>query len=1410
MARTLSNTPAAVYQRQRRERLAREAAAAPPPVDPRAVAAANLIATRYRERLAARYTQVPGRLTPTVNVTSFTGVTRALRMLRPAGASNVQIIMNDRRVPGRRIIMRRFPLNRFGAAMPAERYNTSVVNFNYEFTQVIIDAQGEVEESFKIDDTGSRTVRAGSYSYSFYFGGTAAADWTRETTQMIDRIQTISYKSKNENCVLACMQALYGRVLMCAKVGAKLSTPDVTHRVAPSKLFKTIREMYKLPKGPIAVSRARHIIEDLDLGAVPIFADSELREIDGDRLLTHQEAEAAQSGPGIFIVHKDHCTRFIKITNMTTCIACQRKYVKLDGHDCKPGCAKVKEALLPNSTPRATLICYDLETRSIRNKYTSSYNLDANGKVVGPPMLEYEQQATCLSFWGREGDAERVTMEAATEILDDRCYVGIDCVERFLDWLYDEAFCGRPKILKAHNASRFDSFFVIQTIQSVPKFASHFKYKDIITKGSKVVTFSWLGHEFQDSSLHLTGKLETVCANYKAPIQKQKSTSSGADSMELCLRYPTLGPQDFLGKLSHDELREYKTYCLIDSVALFQTMRAYDDSMRTLIYKLISPDYGPVTKKNTNRVTKILLKPTAPGVVKAINKLVNYEAMKSGDYWAPDDRCFRMIQKCVIGGISHVGHSGKHAYGIKSYDATSLYPTTLISHEGQEEFEDKFEPSFPKGPAIETTIWVRGKIGFYHIKNISVPRQEDRDRLKIGCIPGRMDDGRLDWAALDFPEAHVGSVDMETMEKNGYVFEVVSGIYWEESWMPFEAIVKPFMVEKIRQDWLAKNDTENYNPALREACKLILNSLYGALLDQGENKSIEDITDTAGMDHVGTRIVYNDRILLKSKVVKEFNNSIQFGAWVLVLSRQVVQGYANLIGRHNIVVTETDSFYVAENAVMTLEESRHPVWRMGNNFGNLKLEHEGLVDMIAAAKKCYSALKAASARDISPGKTLVYSLRDGTPERTVKVVDAAGDKVIVRLDDYDSEVHARDLYVHKCAFKGMSNPIREDFVHLLNHGHVTKIAQNFSRTLFVNNQRTGIHIGFRAKTARQDSRNTYKLYTHCTASGPVSTETIREAPGAPEVKEPAPARPAPAPVEVEVQPYTETVNIDNVKRLLSLTRAELAEALRKEFDDDYEEDVVRNGRAYADKRRADKEKGKLSNVKKYCQTMVKSNGILEVKYGYAKIKGTDLRRTNGRLYSVGSAMQGMPATVRGFLLEGIEAHDHDMVNAHPTIALQIAREHGLATPTLERFVSNRAEFLATTGASKVACLVMLNKDSESRNRHPLVRRLGEEFRSIQAAVFSGHGTKYHHIIHDNRENMKGSYLNQELCARENMILQHVLESVGHAKVSFLAFDGMMLSERVPLSRLNELTSQWGIKWSIKAHSQELSQTLRGH
>ena len=72
-------------------------------------------------------------------------------------------------------------------------------------------------------------------------------------------------------------------------------------------------------------------------------------------------------------------------------------------------------------------------------------------------------------------------------------------------------------------------------------------------------------------------------------------------------------------------------------------------------------------------------------------------------------------------------------------------------------------------------------------------------------------------------------------------------------------------------------------------------------------------------------------------------------------------------------------------------------------------------------------------------------------------------------------------------------------------------------------------------------------------------------------------------------------------------------------------------------------------LKKFCDNAIKANG--EIKRLY-KFTGTNTWGPGGegcgRLFSVGTGIQGMPKAIRGFLLDGITS-DIDMANAHPVI-----------------------------------------------------------------------------------------------------------------------------------------------------------------
>jgi len=101
--------------------------------------------------------------------------------------------------------------------------------------------------------------------------------------------------------------------------------------------------------------------------------------------------------------------------------------------------------------------------------------------------------------------------------------------------------------------------------------------------------------------------------------------------------------------------------------------------------------------------------------------------------------------------------------------------------------------------------------------------------------------------------------------------------------------------------------------------------------------------------------------------------------------------------------------------------------------------------------------------------------------------------------------------------------------------------------------------------------------------------------------------------------------------------------------------------------------GKKCEAKKEYDKIIKylnmkvNDTINYVKYSYLD------KRNNGRLFGKDS-IQGLKREIRAFLCDGITT-DIDMVNAHPSILLQLCKKYTYHCPNLILYINERKKYL---------------------------------------------------------------------------------------------------------------------------------------
>jgi hypothetical protein len=169
---------------------------------------------------------------------------------------------------------------------------------------------------------------------------------------------------------------------------------------------------------------------------------------------------------------------------------------------------------------------------------------------------------------------------------------------------------------------------------------------------------------------------------------------------------------------------------------------------------------------------------------------------------------------------------------MRLFDFKSLYPTVCLAKGfGDEEF--------PVGYGQWTEEYLPAVQGIYYCKVI---RQPD-----INIVPKRGE--KLDWGCKEQFDAVLTSVDIEEIKKHGGEVEVGKGYFWHKSSKNmFKKYFTGPAVEKQRQDALKAEKSPEYNSALRECCKLLMNCLTGKVA-QRERQGVSKIVKGAKAQH---------------------------------------------------------------------------------------------------------------------------------------------------------------------------------------------------------------------------------------------------------------------------------------------------------------------------------------------------------------------------------------------------------------------------------------------------------------------------------------------------------------------------------------------------------------------------------
>lgn len=181
----------------------------------------------------------------------------------------------------------------------------------------------------------------------------------------------------------------------------------------------------------------------------------------------------------------------------------------------------------------------------------------------------------------------------------------------------------------------------------------------------------------------------------------------------------------------------------------------------------------------------------------------------------------------------------------------------------------------------------------------------------------------------------------------------------------------------------------------------------------------------------------------------------------------------------------------------------------------------------------------------------------------------------------------------------------------------------------------------------------------------------------------------------------------------------------------------------------------------------------------------------GRLYVDGFGFQSLKKNIRNYIFKDLNFYDYDMINAHFNILKYLCKDIDIETPYLNKYINNRSKYLKKWGVEKQDVLRMLNKDKwtdggELKNFH-------NELKPIKYIINSN----YDNICNktENNKNPISSITNKILCHFENKFLQKQMQT--QKNVHSIYFDGYIGTSKVEIEKMNKITEEEGIKWSVK-------------
>lgn len=534
--------------------------------------------------------------------------------------------------------------------------------------------------------------------------------------------------------------------------------------------------------------------------------------------------------------------------------------------------------------------------------------LNTNNKIIKPPsdsfiFFDYEtiidfNHSSCMKEYSLsileldnfhleeliEADMKN-DIEKVNEIRRRRCrtFLGYDCSNMFIEWLLKNEN-DKVYTFVGFNNSNFDNFILLDAVLKYQKNMVEINVSDIFYNGNQLLNFKISGrHGMFDIHKHLMGSLSANCKSFKINCCAKKSFDHNK-AQEL---HENGGLMDFIK--GNEELKEYNEFDVLATAVLFGKYRSALSNIKA------TKDYA----KDLHNV-------------KTIGSLI-YKVFESKAMEFPklDYKKYTDLQKYKVAGrVELFNGIQKVMERLVSTDVCSLYPYVM----------SVAPVYYPCGEIIETDVYQGDDVlGFYYC-------DVDQSNLKKANLPNiyaRKTEIENDWAYEGVLENYLlSNVMIRLLKKFNCQVVIKNGFYFTEkkkSCDMFDFILD-FMKEKNKQDTLNKEKMVEYNPALRETLKLLMNSLSGKVIEGLHTEKTTDVNSLSEYEAIKKKAVsintintIGNKIFMSyevdgEKLCKKTQRPIYLGVLIYDYAKSYMyENSYSKVGLDELLYTDTDA-----------------------------------------------------------------------------------------------------------------------------------------------------------------------------------------------------------------------------------------------------------------------------------------------------------------------------------------------------------------------------------------------------------------------------------------------------------------------------------------------------------------------